>query len=242
MFKRDRVVHVKSGNKLYAFQIKGDSLKELNSSEKMKWHQSDLFSVDLDNVFPSQEDAHVVGPLLVEECLRHDIPTTWLHEHKSIDTDTGEVDEDRTTGHHFWIKFFGRVYSFSLEGPGDPYSPWSYGIDCDHTAIREGNSWPSRTPIMKTLSHKRGYPSMVEDWLTMHHKPGVDPIIENYLSVSVLPLSGPTRTIEEVEAELVVLKDEQNRRLDEDIERVKANDWTTDRKASVVAWYNEMKS
>lgn len=83
---------------------------------------------------------------------------------------------------------------------------------------------------------------MVEDWLTMHHKPGVDPIIENYLSVSVLPLSGPTRTIEEVEAELVVLKDEQNRRLDEDIERVKANDWTTDRKASVVAWYNEMKS
>lgn len=104
--------------------------------------------------------------------------------------------EDFMTTHRFFIKLDGRIYGFDLPGPGDPYSPWSYGINLD----RGG-----RKPVVESIRHKKCYPMMVEDWLTYYHKVGFDYGEEvNGIKPMVLKSS---KSVRGVEADLKRMQD-----------------------------------
>lgn len=73
--------------------------------------------------------------------------------------------EDYMTTHRFFIKLDGRIYGFDLPGPGNPMSPYCYGINLDRGYLK---------PVVESVCSLKCYPMMVEDWLTYYHEVGFD--------------------------------------------------------------------
>lgn len=99
------------------------------------------------------------------------------------------------TTHRFFIKLDGRIYGLNLEGPGDPFSPYSYGINLDR----------GDEPVVESACSLKCYPMMVEDWLTYYHKVGFDYGAQvNGIEPMVLKSS---KSVQGVEADLKKMQD-----------------------------------
>lgn len=104
--------------------------------------------------------------------------------------------EDYTTTHRFFIKLDGRIYGFDLPGPGDPMSPYCYGINLDRGYLK---------PVVESVCSLKCYPMMVEDWLTYYHSVGFDDGEEvNGIKPMVLKSS---KSVRGVEADLKRMQD-----------------------------------
>lgn len=126
---------------------------------------------------------------------------TWGQANENL---PGELHYDPygdTTTYRIFIKLAGKIFSFDLEGSGDPFTPFCCGVNFD--------SIQSREPVLETIWHKKCYPLMVEDWLTYYNKVGYKRgEAVNGIEPMVLKSS---KSVRGVEADLMRMKSFRNK-------------------------------